>query len=167
MAASLIRRIGTPRALAKLKTNPPFAQMFRIFYDASFAYGRGETDRRHIESPPACALFKFCDQLFRPHARPGCKYALIAKRHAQFYACAADIDDQDFSLHERPPLSAAMAIGRAGPVAARRSSVPVLVRCWQASIPQFQARGIGTASDEQISNRVADSSQFAGRTGHH
>ena len=103
MAASLIRRIGTPRALAKLKPIHPLPKC-RIFYDASLAYGRGETDRRHVESPPACALFKLCDQLFGSHARPGCKYALIAKRHEQFYACAADIDDQNSSLHERPPL---------------------------------------------------------------
>jgi len=103
MAASLIRRIGTPRALAKLKPIHPLPKC-RIFYDASLAYGRGETDRRHVESPPACALFKLCDQLFGSHARPGCKYALIAKRHEQFYACAADIGDQNFSLHERPPL---------------------------------------------------------------
>ena len=109
MAASLIRRIGTPRALAKLKPIHPLPKC-RIFYDASLAYGRGETDRRHVESPPACALFKLCDQLFGSHARPGCKYALIAKRHEQFYACAADIGDQNFSLHGRPASSGVLAV---------------------------------------------------------
>ena len=103
MAASLIRCIGTPRALAKLKPTHPLPKFLHLLRCVPCARARG-TDRHHVESPPACALFKSCDQLFWSHARPGCKYTLIAKRHEQFYACAADIEDQDFSLHERPPL---------------------------------------------------------------
>ena len=54
---------------------------------------------------------------FGSHSRPRRKFALIARRHQQFYVCSADIDDQDFSLHERPSPKAfrGEVTGRAGP----------------------------------------------------
>jgi hypothetical protein len=92
--------------------------------------GAGKTDRRDVESPPPCALFKFCDQLFWSHARSRCKYTLIAKRH-ELYACAADIDDQDFSLHERPPLRLS-----AGPDQSLQHTFPFRF-CGRAGRPAF------------------------------
>ena len=57
----------------------------------------------HVEFPPPRGLFKFRYQLFGCHARPRCKLTLIAPRHKQFYVCSADIDNENSSLHKRPP----------------------------------------------------------------
>src|SRR5438552_17860112 len=85
----------------KIETNPTFAQMLRISCNPSVAHRHGKTNGCPVEFPTAHVLFKSCHKLFWPHSLPGRKFALIARRHQQFYVCAADIDDQNLSLHER------------------------------------------------------------------
>jgi len=76
-------------------------------------------------------------------------------RHQQFDVCATDIDDQDFSLHERPsPRQWGEVTGRAG---SRKTlnKAPLLgfADVWQASIPRFRVRETEQHC-RQISNRA-------------
>jgi hypothetical protein len=43
-------------------------------------------------------------------SRTGRKFTLIARRPQQFYVCAADVDNQNFSLHGRPASSGVLAV---------------------------------------------------------
>src|SRR5438067_12632084 len=76
--------------------------MFWISDDLSLAHGRGKTNRRHIEFPAAHVLRESCHKLFRPHSGPRRKLALVTARPYQFYGRAADIDDENTSLHGQP-----------------------------------------------------------------
>src|SRR5437763_5803767 len=147
--------------------------MLWISCNPSVAQRRRETDRCPVEFPTAHSLFESCEKLFWSHSRSGRKLALFERRHQQFYMCAADIDDQNFSFHERRPIPeifGSEATGRAGASgedAERRSAVLVLLPCCRASIPRFRGRETGTAIAAQISNRALGSSQFVAPTEHH
>src|SRR5438093_4492128 len=78
--------------------------MLWISCNPSVAQRRRETDRCPVEFPTAHSLFESCEKLFWSHSRSGRKLALLERRHQQFYMCAADIDDQNFSFHERRPI---------------------------------------------------------------
>src|SRR5438552_9888109 len=156
----------------KIETNPTFAQMLRISCNPSVAHRHGKTNGCPVEFPTAHVLFKSCHKLFWPHSLPGRKFALIARRHQQFYVCAADIDDQNLSLHERAaaPNASGKITGCAawiGQDVGKNSVVLVLSQRWHASIPLFRERETGTAVAPQISNRAADSWQFVALTGRH
>src|SRR5262245_19140745 len=94
---------GNTQRSGKIETNPSLAQMFRVFCDSSPPHRRGETDGSSIKVPSAHSFLESCDQLLRFQPGTGSKFTLIARRPEQFYMCAADIDDEDFSLHERRP----------------------------------------------------------------
>src|SRR5213596_3681969 len=87
----------------KIETNPSLAQVLRGFCDSSLAHRCGETDGSPVKFPSLCGFLEFCDQLLRFESRAGRKFTLIARRPQQFYVCAADVDDQNLSLHERRP----------------------------------------------------------------
>src|SRR2546429_8754541 len=108
--------------------------MLRISCNPSVAHRYGKTNGCPVEFPTAHVLLKSGHKLFRPHSRPRRKFALVAERHQQFYMCAADIDDENFPLHERPlPRIFGRATGRAERSredAERSSAAVVLPPCW-------------------------------------
>src|SRR5437870_8527682 len=75
--------------------------MLWISCDPSVANRHREPDRYPVKFPTTHTLFEFYEKLFRSHSRSRSKLALLERRHQQFYMCAADIDDQNFSFHER------------------------------------------------------------------
>src|SRR6266480_815392 len=91
---------GYPERPCKIEADPAFAQMFWVPYDSAVAHRRGQTNRRDIKVPTAHVLLESVDELGRPHSRTRNEFALDAPRHKQFHVRAADIDDQNFSLHE-------------------------------------------------------------------
>src|SRR5438034_5514647 len=146
--------------------------MFGVPYDSTVAHRPGETTRCNIKVPAAHVLLESVDELGRAHSRTRSKFALDAARHKQFHVRAADIDDQDFSLHERPSPEGVRddSTGRVDPSredAERSLAAQALPTCWQASIPLFRGQETGTAVAGQISNRALDSWQFVARIGHH
>ena len=84
----------------KIKTDPILTQMLRVPKNSSIAYGRRKTNRRNVEFPSAHGILKFGEKLFWSHSWTGCKLAFHALRHQQFHEAAADIDDEDSSLHD-------------------------------------------------------------------
>src|SRR6266481_2678249 len=129
--------------------------MLRISCNPSVAHRHGKTNGCPVEFPTAHVFFKSCHKLFWPHAWPGRKFALVAKRHQQFYVCAADIDDQNLSLHER--AAAPNASGKL-PVAPHGSA-----KTLEKALLFWFCRSVAA----QISNRAADSWQFVALTGRH
>src|SRR5438552_4677377 len=75
--------------------------MLWISCNPSVAHRHGKTNGCPVEFPTAHVLFKSCNPLFWPISLAARKFALIARRHQQFYVCAYDIDDQNLSPHER------------------------------------------------------------------
>src|SRR6476659_4070527 len=80
--------------------DPVLTQVLRVSKNSSVAYRRRKTNRRHVEFPALRGLLKFGEKLFWSHSWTGCKLAFHALRHEQFHEAAADIDDEDSSLHE-------------------------------------------------------------------
>src|SRR4029453_8318978 len=85
----------------KIKMDPIFTQVLRVSKNSSVAYGRWKTNRRNVKFPAPHGLLKFGDKLFWSHSCTGSKFALHALGHEQFDGAAADIDDENSSLHER------------------------------------------------------------------
>src|SRR5262249_47479094 len=111
---------------------------------------------------------KFAKKLFWSHSWTRSKLAFYALGHEQFHEAAADIDDENSSVHERASArSGGDLIGRARIIAPRRPSVLALQLCCQASTLRFQALRTGAAVAGQISNQAADFLQSVGPTGHH
>src|SRR4029453_1035349 len=85
----------------KIKMGPILTQMLRVSKNSSVTYRRRKTNRRNVEFPAPHGLLKFGEKLFWSHSWTGCKFAFHALRHEQFHEAAADIDDENSSLHER------------------------------------------------------------------
>src|SRR5437867_2445878 len=113
--------------------------MFGVPYDSAVAHRRGETNRCDIKVPAAHVLLESVDELGRAHSRTRSKFALDATRHKQFHVRAADIDDQDFSLHERPsPKAFGMNLSVASARAAKTLKEAWLLRlCRRTGRPAF------------------------------
>src|SRR5262249_50982335 len=89
-----------PQRPRKVKVHPIFAKVLRVSKNSSVAYRRRETDRRDVEFPAPRRLLEFREKFFWSHSWTGWKFAFHAVGHEQFDEGAADIDDQNSSLHE-------------------------------------------------------------------
>src|SRR5207247_6344493 len=105
---------GDAQCSGKIETNPSLGQMLRVCGDSSPAHRRRETDGGVVELPSARGFLKFGHELLWFESRTGRKFALIARRPQQFYVCAADVDNQNFSLHV-PPGAFGSISGRVAP----------------------------------------------------
>src|SRR4030095_15578962 len=85
-----------------MERDPIFAQMLRVSKNSSVAYRRRKTDRHSVKFPAPRGFPKFCEKLFWGHSWTGCKFAVHPFRHEQFHEAAANIDDENSSLHESP-----------------------------------------------------------------
>src|SRR5206468_1014081 len=85
----------------KIKMDPVLTQVLRVSKNSSVAYRRRKTNRRNVEFPAPYGPLKFGEKLVCGHSWTGCKFAFHALRHEQFHEAAADIDDENSSLHER------------------------------------------------------------------
>src|SRR5262245_15571771 len=80
--------------------DPISAKVIRISKNSSVAYRRGETNRCNVEFPASRGLLKFREKLFWGHSWTGWEFAFHALRHEQFHERAANIDNENSSLHE-------------------------------------------------------------------
>src|SRR5438046_6189149 len=137
MAASLITRTGFASALAKLKPAQPLAKCFGSFVMRPLRTGAGKPIETTSNFPPRTVSLSSAIIFFRPHPRPGGKSSVITGRLEQFHLCAADIDDENLSLHERPPLLAVMLSGQADrPFEAAKETLGLRF-CRRAGRPAF------------------------------
>jgi hypothetical protein len=99
MAASLIMRIGTPSPLAKLKPTHPLPKCFGLPTMRPLRTGAGKPMDATSNFHPRMASFSSlinCSGLIRgPDAN-----SRRLRRDISSYARAADIDDENSSLHE-------------------------------------------------------------------
>src|SRR6266576_5518671 len=90
--------------LAKIESDPAFAQMFWLACDPTIPHRSGKTDRDGIEFPTGDGLFDLRHHSFGRHARAGIELALVVARKHQLHVRAANIDHKNllFLSHDWP-----------------------------------------------------------------
>src|SRR6266571_8296774 len=83
----------------EIESNPTVSKMFRLAYDLPVAYGRRETHRDRVEFPITDQRFDLRHHRARRQLRPGFEFSFSRARNHQLHVRAADVDDQDFSVH--------------------------------------------------------------------
>src|ERR1700736_950711 len=103
----------------KVESDPAGTEVFRLSRYSAIANRRGEPNRDRVEFPISDTFLESCHELVRLEVRSRIKLPLIGQRHEKFHMGAANVDDKDFFLHERPPDLAVMLLADAD--AARQS----------------------------------------------
>src|SRR5262245_52428319 len=115
--------------------HPIFAKVLRVSKNSAVTYGRGEPNRCNVESPAPHGLFESGEELFWRHPWTGWEFAFHALRHQQFDESAADIHDENSSLHELPSAGRTRTSGRDRTIALRLLSVRASrLCCWASTL---------------------------------
>ena len=94
-------RVGLPNDLPKFQPTQPLARCLRVLHDAALVDGGGEADRDGVVLPAFRGLLDLarsiaCGESLMPESN--LRFSL--PRNHQLHVRAADVDDEDFFLHE-------------------------------------------------------------------